>query len=254
MKAKYYLIASLLFLRGVCADEETVKNLPNKEETENYFHAQLACGSEETEEQIQVNLVSNSEETEETLHIQLISSTEEEPAEEIAAEVISNYHPYRLVSNKDPQGWNVELDDGSIWRAVDSSSAYEMKYWKTNDPVVIHPTAFPNWAGGRFFLLNERLNTTATVELSQGPILNRSTNAQITYIDYSSGYLEIQDGIGRSSCYQVDYADSALFQNWRPGQSIIVGSNEDCYAGWLSNYSYILINVEKNEFVKANLN
>jgi hypothetical protein len=221
------------------AEKPPEENIANTEETENQFQAYTASASEETEEKTQINLA---------------STFEEEPTEEVQAETISSYHPFRLVANKDPQGWNVELDDGSIWRAVDSSSASEMKYWKTNDPVVIHPTAFPNWAGGRFFFLNERLNATAIVELSQGPILNRSTNAQITYIDYSSGYLEIQDGIGRSSYFHIDYADSLLFQNWRPGQSIIVGSNEDCYAGWLSNYSYILINIEKNEFVRANLN
>jgi hypothetical protein len=224
MKSKYYLITSLMLVATVFAEELPVEQLSNTEETENQLHAYLA--SERTEE----------------------------PTEESSLEAIANYNPYRLISNKDPQGWNVELDDGAIWRAVDSSSASEMKYWKTNDPVVIHPTAFPNWAGGRFFLLNERLNTTAVVELSQGPVLNRSTNAQITYIDYSSGYLEIQDGIGRSSYFHIDYSDSLIFKSWRPGQSIIVGSNEDCYAGWLSNYSYILINVEKNEFVRANLN
>lgn len=239
MKAKYYLIASLLLLTRGFAEELPLEQFTNTEETENQFRAYLASHTEETEDE---------------LKIELASSSEEESTEEVTAEVIANYHPYRLVANKDPQGWNIELDDGSIWRAVDSSSASEMKYWKTNDPVVIHPTAFPNWAGGRFFFLNEKLNTTAIVELSQGPILNRSTNAQITYIDYTSGYLEIQDGIGRSSYFHIDYADSLIFQSWRPGQSIIVGSNEDCYAGWLSNYSLILINVEKNEFVKANLN
>ncbi len=224
MKLKYYLITLLLLFANAFTDELPVEKLTNTEETENQIYAYLT------------------------------SQPEEDPTEEISLEAIANYHPYRLVSNKDPQGWNVELDDGSIWRAVDSSSASEIKYWKSNDPVAIHPTAFPNWAGGRFFLLNERLNTTAVVELSQGPILNRSTNAQITYIDYTSGYLEIQDGIERSSYFHIDYVDRLIFQGWRPGQSIIVGSNEDCYAGWLSNYSYILINVEKNEFVRANLN
>ncbi len=168
-------------------------------------------------------------------------------------ETISNDAPYRLLTNKDPQGWNVELDDGAIWRAVNSSSAYEITHWRTNDPLVIHPTFVPNWSGGRYYLLNERLNSLAVVELSAGPVLNRATNSQLTYIDYATGVIQIQDGAGRSSYFRLDYTDRAIYQKWRPGQSIILGSNEDCYAGWFSSYQYILINVESNTYARANL-
>ena len=93
----------------------------------------------------------------------------------------------------------------------------------------------------------------AVVELSAGPILNRATNSQLTYIDYATGVIQIQDGSGRSSYFRLDYADRSNYQKWRPGQSIILGSNEDCYAGWFSSYEYILINVESNTYACANL-
>ncbi len=161
---------------------------------------------------------------------------------------ISNSTPYRLLANKDPQGWNIEMDDGSIWRAVNSSGAHQIAHWRTNDPLVIHPTFSPNWSGGRFYIHNQRLNSAAVVELS-----NRATNSLLTYIDPSSGVIQIQDSMGRSSYFRLDYADRSSYQKWRPGQSIILGSNEDCWAGFISNYQLILINVECNNFACANL-
>ena len=166
---------------------------------------------------------------------------------------ISNNTPYRLLTSKDCQGWNLETDDGCIWRAIDNASACEIKYWQSNDKLVIHPTAYPKWSGGRYYLLNTRLNAIATVELSQGPYPGMSTNVQITYLDYETGYMELQDGKGRIAYWRLNRNERGIFQNWRAGQSILVGSNENCWAGWLSSDSYILINVEKDNYVRANL-
>lgn len=224
MKIQYSLLAAILFIKTISAsnvDEPPIEQF---------------CDTEEPECRV------------------VFTTTEDEPTSEEIIVTISSEKPYRLLTNKDPNGWNVELDDGSVWRAASSSDAYEMKNWRVNDTLVIHPTAFPNWSGGRFFIVNERLNRSSVVELSQGPILNRSTNNQITYIDYSNGYLELHDGAGRISTWTISYADRAAFQKWKPNQSVIIGSNEDCYAGWLSNQGYILINVERNDFVNANLN
>jgi hypothetical protein len=168
-------------------------------------------------------------------------------------EAIANESPYRLLSSKDPQGWNVELDDGSIWRAIGSSDADAIKKWRSNDPIVIHPTLFPSISGGRFFLYNQRLNSYAISEISAGPILNSAMNARISYIDIYSGLIELRDGKGRACYYRLDYSEKTLFKDWRIGDSIIIGSNEDCYSGWFSRAPFILINIECNNFIKASL-
>ncbi len=178
----------------------------------------------------------------------------EEPAfKALAIQSISNNTPYRLLSSKDNQGWNLETDDGTIWRAIDNSSASQIKYWQSNDKLVIYPTAYPKWSGGRYYLLNTRLNSAATVELSQAPITGTSTNIQITYIDYTSGYMELEDGRGRVVNWRLNRNERDIYEHWRAGQSILVGSNENCWAGWLSSDSYILINVEKDNYVRANI-
>lgn len=192
-----------------------------------------------------------------TTFVSASSESDESTLNEFDIQTISySYYetPYRLLANKDPSGMSIEMDDGAIWRIVDYSSAEEVKYWRINDPLIIQPTLFPNWSGARYFILNERLGSTATAEISYGPLLGRATHNQIVYIDYMSGMIQLQDGIGRTSFWKLSYADRAYFQQWRLGQTIIIGSNEDCYAGWFSSDSYILINVERNDFVNASIN
>ncbi len=261
MKLKYYLLTAVMLSISLSAtadiEEPPVNQFCDTEEPEIRrvnIQAILASNNEEEPPVEQFCDVCKPELKRVNLQAILALNDTEEPEEPtLDIQTISNDTPYRLLANKDPQGWNVELDDGAIWRAVDSSSAYQITHWRTNDPLVIHPTFAPGWSGGRYYILNERLNSIAIVELSAGPILNRATNSQITYIDYSSGVVQIQDGAGRASYFRLDYADRTNFQKWRPGQSVILGSNADCYAGWFSSHQFILINVEANTYACATL-
>lgn len=239
MKLKYYLLTAVMLSISLSATED-IEEPPINQYSET-----------EKPELIRVNiqaiLASNNEEE------PLPESFKETEEPTLDIQAISYERPFRLLANKDPQGWNVELDDGAIWRAVNSSSAYEITHWRTNDPLVIHPTFAPGWSGGRFYILNERLDSVAVVELSAGPYLNCATNSQITYIDYSSGVIQLKDGTGRSSYFRLDLSERSIFQKWKLGQSIILGSNEDCYAGWFSSHQFILINVEANTYACGTL-
>lgn len=160
--------------------------------------------------------------------------------------------PYRVLINKDPSGASLELDDGSIWRATDSMSARNIQYWYPNDPLVIRPCAV-SWWGARFYITNERMRTAANVELSFGPIAGTPQHNTISFIDYSRKELQLQDGSGLTSYWYVDRNDVKTMNAWQPHHTIIIGSNMDCYAGWFSSSQYILINVDRNDFVRANI-
>lgn len=180
-----------------------------------------------------------------------LHSSETNYPRELAIHSTHYQTPYRFLTNKDPQGLSIEMDDGAIWRIIDSSSAEEVKYWRIEDPLIIYPTLLPSWSGGRYFILNERLSSTAIAEISYGPLLGKSTHNQITYMDYATSVIQIQDDSGRASFFRLNSKDRNLFQYWKLGQTIIIGSNENCYAGWFSNNPYILINVERNDYVRA---
>ena len=176
----------------------------------------------------------------------------------VYAETISsdNHIPYRTFVGRDPHGFSVDLDDGSEWRMTDSTSRMVAKSWWINDPVVIHPTFFPGIHGSRYYLLNLRTKQTAAAELIRGPYLGLETNLRIWYIEWDSLYVELKEGelneYNRVAYFRIDPADYDKFRRWEPKQSIILGHNRNTYSGWFSYYDYILINVERDEYVRAN--
>lgn len=160
-------------------------------------------------------------------------------------QIVSYEEPYRLIASKDIHGRTVELDDGAIWSIHGGESQSNVSSWRTNDSIVIHPTLFPLWAGTQFYLYNERTKSAANAHLSANPYANTATHVQINYIDYVRGDLHIIDGAGRNTYCRVNPKYYTELSRWRVGNTILVGSNQECYAGWFSDYPYILINVER---------
>lgn len=171
----------------------------------------------------------------------------------VTLQKVSNETPYRLLSAKDPQGFAFEMDDGAAWRVVGPDCALAVKSWRLNDPLIIYPCAFPRWTGTTYYVLNERTRTTANVELSFGPAPGTVTQNRIGDINYSQGQILLVDGARHTSQWSVCRNDLKKLQNWKFNQTVILGFIENSYASWFSDGAYILINVERNEFVEANL-
>lgn len=163
--------------------------------------------------------------------------------------------PYRILVTKDPNGYAVELDDGSHWQVVQAGERANLRNWLPNDRLVIRPTLFPSWTGARFYLLNERLNDTIYVELSMGPLAGLATTNTIYWTSPSTGALQLIDGLGRTSNWVVHPEDISTFSLWQQNQAVIIGALTGSYAGWFANYNpgYILINVERNVHIRAAL-
>jgi len=162
--------------------------------------------------------------------------------------------PYRIITYIDPRGTSVELDDGATWTIVGKTSAKTVQGWRENDSIVIHPTMYEFWGGTSFYLYNERTKTSAYSDLSsKGPLIGQHTHIIITDINLNYGQITTTDATGRSNIWTIDSSDLQKLNNWNINQTIILGFNENCYAGWLSNHSYILINVEKYDYIEASL-
>ncbi|MBM3202027.1 MAG: hypothetical protein FJZ56_06430 [Chlamydiae bacterium] len=160
--------------------------------------------------------------------------------------------PYRLSISIDPSGAILELDDHSMWRIEGNDSRAQVKNWLPNDAIVIYPVMYTFLTGTRFYIYNQRTRTSANAELSFGPTIGGPCNNRITYIDYRYGEVHIQDGQGNTCFWIVDPQDIPTIQNWRLYQSIILGSNRTWPANWASHCEYILINVECNDYIRAN--
>lgn len=162
-----------------------------------------------------------------------------------AYEIASVDTGWRLLSRIDKHSRTVELDDGTIWSLPDAQGRQAASKWRLNDTIVIHPTAFSYWAGTRYYLYNERTHTSANAILVANPFAHSPTSVVIQYINPQLGELQLVDGQGNAIFAHVNPRFYSEMDRWRVGQHVLVGSNQDCYAGWFSNYPYILINVER---------
>ena|SRR3990167_9263042 len=151
-----------------------------------------------------------------------LSAIDERETSTFQLESIAYETPYRILTNKDPSGFSVELDDGSMWRITDNSSAYQVQTWRANDSLVIRPTLFPTLSGARFYLYNERLRSEAYAELSYGPLLNKATCVKITYMDYVNGMIEMRDGAGNTCYWEINPTDRNVSRSWKCGQTLML--------------------------------
>lgn len=161
--------------------------------------------------------------------------------------------PYRQVLNKDPAGYSIELDDGSVWTVIHRSTASAKNFFQEGDYVIIYPVIYPFFSGSKYYFFNERNGKSVNVELSLGSISTRVGNVQVSQVDYYQGKILLVDGHGNQAVWKVDPEDILLLRTWKVGQNVILGSNRR-YAGLIgSAYEYILINVERDHYIRVNM-
>lgn len=196
-----------------------------------------------------------------TLALTLCSAQHIQPTEDerlIACELAAGRSgaaiPYRTLSFVDTnRGASVELNDDSTWLIEGQASRNNVMHWNKSDKVIIYPTFSPYWSGTKYYLYNENQRTSANAEYSRGPIAKAPLTIEIYNIDVNTREVVVMDGRNETDVWTVALADREKLRNWRTGQAVMVGFYEDCFAGWFSEHSYILINVERNEYVRASL-
>ncbi len=135
-------------------------------------------------------------------------------------------------------GNSLELEDGSVW----TGETAEALTWKSTDPLFITQ----NWtwfSSYTFKIINKVTGTLVPVNLKLGPYESSSYTHFISIIDKARGELALSD----SSNWQVCPSDTKEFNQWSEDQAIIIGVN----SGWQSSFDILLINVNRNKFVRA---
>lgn len=165
----------------------------------------------------------------------------------------ADYVPYRILCEKDSMGYSVRTDDGAVWSVKDDTSRYNVKEWRVNDTLVIHPCWSPYWSGGIFFLENERTKTTATVDLTLSPYTATDTSVALSFINPRLSEVYVTDAFNQTFKFFTDPSDYYILSSWNTGEFVLFGSNENCSAGLFSSYPYIIINIHTREFVHAKM-
>jgi hypothetical protein len=167
------------------------------------------------------------------------------------------YYPARFhkIFSFEAFGNEVELNNGSVWK-IRSSDAYIVREtWKTSDYLTISPSYAPKLTGHSFYLTNQRNKTYVYATLQLGPVLrgyeDGKYTTEIIYIDPVHGDVTLEDGFGITYTFQVpDHLRFGLKQ-WKIGQNVIIGSNDNWLVNFWDSADCILINVERNKYIKA---
>lgn len=146
------------------------------------------------------------------------------------------------VAEISPLGDTVVMEDGSVWH-TNSSDRQKLNHWKISDPIVI--TQNTSWFSNYTYkIINKATSTQIEATLSLGPLLNGQYTHKIVQIDYVNGKLLLANG----SHWNISYSDRQIFNDWLVNDTIIIGIN----SSWFSSAECILIDVEMNNFVRAN--
>ncbi len=161
---------------------------------------------------------------------------------------------YQLLDGVSLNGSTLAMKDGSQWD-INPVDAFEVMSWVTGDytevPLVV--SANNSWLSGyKYYITNKNTNTYVEATFKVGPTVNGSYTNEIRQIDYILGELLLQDGSGYQTCWKVDLSDQYLLNRWQHLDAVVIGSNDNWYSFLFSKSSHILINVELNEYVRAN--
>lgn len=135
----------------------------------------------------------------------------------------------------------IEIEDGSGF-SCDSQEAQKAFRWNWKSPIAI--TQNRSWFSNyNYRIINQDSGESIPVNLTQGPLNESEYLVSISVINSSRTALALTNKMELTVCPQ----DLATFTRWHEGNAIIVGIN----SGWQSAYNFILINVEKNNFIRA---
>ncbi|MCH9611619.1 MAG: hypothetical protein S4CHLAM102_00890 [Chlamydiia bacterium] len=160
--------------------------------------------------------------------------------------------PYRRITSIDPQGYMLELDTGAVFRIAEGSTQ-AVANWHLLDAVIIYPISWSCCSTTTYYIENTRTGSTADADLALGPRLNDENNTWILDGNFETAELYLTNPANKESYWQVDRDDLEEFSKWELGQNVIIGSNNTFYAQFFSSCKCILINVERNQYIRARL-
>ena len=167
---------------------------------------------------------------------------------------IMGYEPsLHWIDHFPSEGNLIELDDHSRW-IFDFNDAHIIRYWQPSDQIVISPKENCYLWGSNFdyVLTNQGTGTSVNVNPYLGPVEGGVRTTWIEGIDFNNGRVYLKNGEGVSSVWEISNNDIDLFEDWRPGNALIIGVNNS-WLWWFSSFNFIIINVNHNHYVRARM-
>ncbi|MCB1108968.1 MAG: hypothetical protein KDK44_04860 [Chlamydiia bacterium] len=151
-----------------------------------------------------------------------------------------------------PAGKRIEIEDHSIWYIAPHSRS-RIQDWKKGDTLQIYPNldSFSN-SSFPYYIKNKRKPLTPVASnLQLGPE-KASTNAiWINQVHVANQQITLQNGQDKITHWQVEPKDKEFLKTWKPTQGIVIGNNKGLLSWWYSSCEYILINVNRGEWIRV---
>lgn len=157
-----------------------------------------------------------------------------------------------LVSEVDPAGSMITIQDGAGWTIKESHQAV-VKNWDINTPIAVKPNSLSLWnkiTGSRpqhkYQLVNLKTNQAVEATLAMGPFKHNPYTRQILRLDTFTGEIYLNNG----SSWKVDLSGpcAEIFKSWKNNHYIIMGMNDTWYS--MGN-QFILIDVDTDNWLPA---
>lgn len=139
-------------------------------------------------------------------------------------------------------GDSLEIENGAVFE-FDAWDGEKALYWQTQTPITItqNRTWFSKYS---YRIVEQNSGESIPANLKLGCYENSEYTYFLSIIDRNQGAVALTNHLNLSICPD----DAKAFATWHEGQAIIIGIN----SGWQSRtYNLILINVNKNNFVRA---
>lgn len=138
----------------------------------------------------------------------------------------------------------IEIEDGSGFECDWHEGRKVLSWKRQTDRPLVTITQNRSWFSGyNYRIVNRENGETVAVNLVQGPFEDSEYTVCISIMDRVHGAIALTNRMELDICPR----DLHIFANWRENNGIIVGIN----SGWASEYETLLINVEKNNCVRA---
>lgn len=137
---------------------------------------------------------------------------------------------------------SVEFEDGSHW-SISPYDSYVLAGWYLGDQLTVVPDT--SWFSSySYYITNKATGTYVRADLTVGPLSFGPNSNWITGID-GLRHIYLQNG----SIWCVDPRDIYLVSGWAINDHLIIGQEGD---SWFHKGGFILINVNMDEYVRAN--
>jgi len=167
--------------------------------------------------------------------------------------------PWYVIKEIDPNyegRFCIKSEDGSCWEVKRESRQRVREDWRSDDRIVILPNSDTSWFSDPkdFCLKNKETQTIAFVQKYKGPYKNAPAKGYIRDIDgyFNDKILKVEKNNGEYFRYEVYPSDASKLYNWHRKDTIMIGSNMTTSAQKKCSYNYMIINMSRNETIRAN--